>query len=465
MQQSEFEKQVQQKMQEHNIDPAPGVWHKIESQLPKRKKRRYILLFLLPLLLMGSLMVYYFITPYTYDKQQLNDINKNETTIRNERENVVPDNMDGSANEISKRPVPITSSQNKKHPTGISSSINKTEVISPVAGEKNTGNQQVKRAGIRRMKAGRVIQPASVLHEGPNYISKLKAERQPEIQIAFADSTKAAKDLANDISGIESTVTGNKQVEKAEEPLAAIKTNSKTKDKRTGKKWNLSAEAMAGISNITSEPFGHSNIYISNNSTGQAYTTPGAISFYPASPKNAFAFNLGLMAQKSITKNTKLGLGIRFSRYAAKTMVGYKLDTVTSIVYATNNITPGNVFSRGNTMRFTNKLNLLEIPLTMQYQPVHNLPASVEMGFVPGYLLNADVLQFDKGRAVYFTNKSSYNHLLISAQVGFNLEVARRSRVPFSIGYRYYYQATSILKKEFGKQHITNSGIVVKFHL
>ena len=47
MQNSEFEKNIQQKMEELKLAPADAVWQKVEAELPKEKKRRWIVFLLL----------------------------------------------------------------------------------------------------------------------------------------------------------------------------------------------------------------------------------------------------------------------------------------------------------------------------------------------------------------------------------------------------------------------------------
>ena len=54
MQENEFEKQVQQKMDELKLHPSDAVWTKIEAQIKKEKRRRWMLIFL-PVILIGSL--------------------------------------------------------------------------------------------------------------------------------------------------------------------------------------------------------------------------------------------------------------------------------------------------------------------------------------------------------------------------------------------------------------------------
>jgi flagellar basal body-associated protein FliL len=52
MQENKFEKQVQEKMKELLLHPSDGVWQRIEAQIKKEKRRRWIIIFLpIPLII------------------------------------------------------------------------------------------------------------------------------------------------------------------------------------------------------------------------------------------------------------------------------------------------------------------------------------------------------------------------------------------------------------------------------
>ena len=52
--QNEFEKQVQQKMEELKLVPSTPVWENVEKQIRKKRERKRFLFFLLPVMLLAG---------------------------------------------------------------------------------------------------------------------------------------------------------------------------------------------------------------------------------------------------------------------------------------------------------------------------------------------------------------------------------------------------------------------------
>ena len=59
---NEFEKKVQQKMDELQLRPSPGVWTEVEKQIRQDKRRRRVIIYwwLLPILLAGIILFFRF---------------------------------------------------------------------------------------------------------------------------------------------------------------------------------------------------------------------------------------------------------------------------------------------------------------------------------------------------------------------------------------------------------------------
>src|SRR6185503_15068047 len=83
---NEFEKQVQDRLDDFQLSPSASVWKNVEAQIRKKKRRRVFFFLLLPLALgLLSYSVYYFLNSgeRTGTAQQDVTLNKNNSTTTN----------------------------------------------------------------------------------------------------------------------------------------------------------------------------------------------------------------------------------------------------------------------------------------------------------------------------------------------------------------------------------------------
>jgi hypothetical protein len=78
MQNSEFEKQVQNKMEQLLLQPNDALWSRVEAQLPKEKKpRRWLILLIFCTVLIGSGIIMYNL----YNSSNKNELVAKQVTI------------------------------------------------------------------------------------------------------------------------------------------------------------------------------------------------------------------------------------------------------------------------------------------------------------------------------------------------------------------------------------------------
>ena len=101
---NEFEKQVQKRLDDFQLNPSASVWKKVEEQIRKKKRRRIILFFLLPLALgLLGYSIYYFV----------------QTSQKTEQaQHVAAKNSDASATDINQKTEikkqPVQANPNEK---------------------------------------------------------------------------------------------------------------------------------------------------------------------------------------------------------------------------------------------------------------------------------------------------------------------------------------------------------------
>ncbi|HEY6978780.1 MAG TPA: hypothetical protein VH396_20925, partial [Chitinophagaceae bacterium] len=89
-----FEKDIQKRMQDFNLEPSPQVWNEIDTALSEKKRRRFILWWwLLPLMLAGGGVVWFYHAGYKSNipsvvSNQKEKVEGNENqSIRNKNKN------------------------------------------------------------------------------------------------------------------------------------------------------------------------------------------------------------------------------------------------------------------------------------------------------------------------------------------------------------------------------------------
>ena len=60
---NDFEKRVQQRMEELKLSPSPEVWEQVASRIREKKRRRFIFWLLLPGLLLGGGILFFVFAP------------------------------------------------------------------------------------------------------------------------------------------------------------------------------------------------------------------------------------------------------------------------------------------------------------------------------------------------------------------------------------------------------------------
>lgn len=472
MQQSEFEKQVQQKLQELNFVPAEDVWQKIEAKLPEKKKRRYAWFILLPLLLTGVLTVLYFsIQNNTGDIPASNNeaiAYSSENSLGPLAQNAQIQDNNLTGNKIdSSVPAKTTTENGSSHKSPIDA---KVDIVSSVVLSKDdlAAETTIIRKKVEKSRSETAL---SFDYSIPEIAATERGKQNsPFVDVPTNDANVINNSIDRENISIIKVLPGDIST------LGLLKRNNaigfseigtlqqSVKDNKSGK-WDFNIQAMAGKSTAKAELFSNSNVYLADR-IGQFNSSPGVVFNTPERPTAGLAFSIGGQADKMISNELKFGVGIGYSNFSTHTMVGDAVDSVASINFRGNkSLSPEKVFKTGNAMRFTNKIGLLEIPLTLSYAPLKKIPVTLEAGVVPGYVIQADVLVFDYAKGVYFTNNAVYNRFSLSAQTGLNIDLEKLINIPVSLGYRYSFQATSVIKQEFGKQHITNSGVLIKFRL
>lgn len=473
MQNHEFEKEMQQKMEELKLTPADAVWEKVEAGLPPEKKRRpwviFILLFCV--LVSGSILMW---SKFNVNHLKTSDNNltvKESITQNTGAQNIEPnskqltdDNDAVKSNSLTTTTATINTS--KKNITA-SSAKTKIKIKSPtanqsdnVAGENLVINNynQLKTAGSSKIS---IKTPVQFADENEKIIETVvNNEDADEIKnITKTDITG----LINDSLIVEAKKTNTDSLVALKKDTAKINgVNLKKKDNNK-LKWTYGLEFAAGVSAVKNNLFSNAPVFSDANVAYTSGPPNPQVRVAPNNPSKGAAFGFGFYMERAINEKWRFSTGINYFYQNNFILVGKKVDTpVTVRLDAFKDLSTNNYYSSGNSSTYKNKYHLLEIPLLFQYQFSKKSPVYFKTGFTAAYLLQSNALVYNSNSAAYITDKSIFNRVLLSINMGTGINLAKKTKLPFSLGYQFKYSIGSVTKTTFGKQHFVNSLLYLK---
>ncbi len=474
MQNSEFEKKVQQKMEELKFTPADAVWQKVEAELPKEKKRRWIVF----LLLFAGLAAGSFLFMNQYKNNDKKILAENNTTKKNDLQNSITPGkgktVSDTAAVLKNESLNIVTDDNSKQNSKLSSlqiKIKQADVIALNNEHKeNLAEKNNKRLKIKG-KTGVTIKnpsPASVneeviANETVNIVS------DNTVKNTFPDDTASLpinnlKDVIGEpeIKKIETTAATEFKID------TVLPSSSKKIEKKINNlKWQYGIYLATGISNVKNSLFSNAPVFSDRFANAILASPPNPqVAAMTVNPSKAIAFSVGLYAQKNINDRLKLTTGVNYFYQSNSIRTGSRVDSMTNYNYDVNkNIAADYYYKTGNSASYKNKFHLIEMPFLFQYKLLKKSSLYIDGGPSVAFLINSNALVYNSNSSGYFTDRAIFNKLLFSINAGAGIDLAQKTKMPFSVGYRFNYGIVSVTKKSFGKQHLVNSLLYLEIPL
>jgi Outer membrane protein beta-barrel domain len=474
MQQSEFEKQVQQKMEELKLSPADAVWGKVEAGLPveKRPRRRVFFILLLAGLLTGSLLLW---NNFNGGDKKLveNDRAVKESILKNKVEKEKPPATEIITAQNNNDGIKIKSGNSCGDKTKVVAKL-KSKPKSEVA-VKNTAaiNSIIAKVKTVNTKAALKIKtkiPVAVDDEQELIVAPEKKNLTENAKtLVRVGAPVPVNDNAME-EAIKSTVDSSAVTDKdaAKNKDTAITTaTDKSEKKKNNLKWQYGIKVAAGSGALKKDLFSSTALFAAdarlfNNSAGIPPPTVQIIS-KPNNPVTGPAFNIGFYAQKNINARWKFSTGLNYAYQSNIIKVGKRVDSVATFNFdATKSLSADNYYKIGDGIKYKSKFHLLEMPFLFQWKLSKKSPVYLEGGPTLLYLVNSNALVYNSISSAYFTDGAVFNKLLLSFTAGAGINLAQNKQLPFSVGYQFGYSTSSATKKVFGKQHFVSSMLYVK---
>jgi hypothetical protein len=466
MQDPEFEKQVQKKMEELNFSPSDSVWKTVEKEIKMDRKRNrgFFLLFLcLGFVLSGLVYVLISLEKYENRKSAGYPNQKPQSSTAFEREASAKQRI--QSGKLVTSPVvrdigkldPETEKIRKNSP--VSQPVHKIETASNIA--KNKNSEKFGRASIPKKDRAVGIASNSYTFNNDKKMNK-SAEPWTAVDGNRKTQTDTANILVEKISVLPVKTQGMDSSKSTEEMTESAKNTDKSKKKSA---WHLGFTAAPGLSSIEQELFQTGRVADPAAFNSFAPGGGGGTRSSPSSFKQGISVSAGLFLKRSINKKISLSIGLNYHYYTTKIQTGSKVDSFL-LIYPYNVTNNGSValpayYRSGSAENFTNHYHFIELPVFLQLQLNHSrkIPLYWEAGASLSQFISSDGLHFNSASGVYYKDNGLFNKTQFSVSSSFLVSFSCHHAL-FQVGPQLQYYFTDLLKNNQGnKEHLIFGGV------
>jgi len=462
MEENKFEKQVQQKMDELEIQPSDTVWKKVELQIEKKKSRRWglIILFLfVGLILSGSYWLWN--TRQQTFSQQNNSEKVNSEKVDSEK----------SISDISTKGNETIQSKGNSVTKPPKQRNNETaDVVEKSDDNKNNSQHYKFLTGSKTNPKINSKEKNSIsFYKKKKIISEIHGNNGAEIKSAQSSQKQSSNKDINKESG--DSIQEKINSDSLPNPVTA---NVATKDNGTSKqkpanakavkqlnknKWKFGILFSGGISGVGNNFLGLNNSIPQDfsNSVAPGQTNPGpTLQILPSLIKSRFGFVTGVLAEKSISQKTKFTLGINFKSFNTSVKLYDSAGTYTAARYSLSS-------GVNNYTSYVNHFNFIEVPVSIKIQigKGKNIPLVWQGGFAVAELISSNALQINPYAGYYYYHDNSiFNKTQIGFNTGFFASLFSKQKTSVLIGPYFDYDASKIADEGlYNKKHFVFAGL------
>lgn len=453
----DFEKQVQQKMEELEFVPSEAVWQEVAKQIKERRDRRRLLIWwlLFPLAAGGSFGIYMIKRPAT---------DNHTATTATGISSIVPVTTPVVAGSPS-QPGTRTEGTGKTIP-GIAAAVplpgfsNRTVSYN----ERTAAGSRHKTAALRQLPAGGGKGAGKRLS---TYSEGVAEPVNPvELQATTPDPVQK-RYFAIAVAGASADAALPKQLFSAAllkaDSTAMMKTPAHHERKM---EWVVTANAggsgiSSGFSLLKSSAAAYTNDIIGAYANpGSSISAPGT--YKPSAINPGLAFNAGLSVRRWLGHDFSLEAGILYSYNSTSIYTGSKVDSAASVRQGAQTVQSYNR-NTGATTGYINQYHFIELPLRVQQQLGRRSPFSLNAGLNIGRFIGSNALQYDALRNIYYKDNTLFNKTQVSFSGGMNIRFWQQKPVSLELGPRVQYGMTNLFNRRlYGNRHLVFAGLEMR---
>lgn len=450
MQERNFEKQVRNKMEELSITPSGPVWQKVEAEIKRKKDKRRIIFWLLPLLA-TCLFFGWWLWPLH------NEMTKPETAIgKPHATHETTTSIENTTAQPLQTTVPSNQQTDKK--------IDVTNKITTAPRDSKPSKLIAARE-----------EPYTTL---PNTIAN-NHHPQPTDDMAFAETEKPiadhtiameAKAVVNmPVAIIRIPTTDSILQLKSYHPIGADNASPILTINKVAKKWQWSIYGAMGVSGISDDLLDAFALNKSADAMLPLYASaPSYYSSYPivqirpSTPSpvtKGLSFSAGIDVKKAIGKKTHIATGVHYAYYSTQIEVGQKISNP---AFNSANLLDAATGYRNTSQRYpyTNQYHFIEVPVSVYYSLLKRKPLYIHTGISMAQLLSSNALYYNASSNAYYQNKYHLNKTQLNWQAGFSYGFNMGKHISLSAGPQIQYGLRTLQKTATtNKPHLFAAGV------
>lgn len=464
---NEFEKQMQEQLDELQFSPSASVWQNVEGKIKDKKRRRVLVFILLPLL-MGTLGISaYFILnngkssdlkgqSAKNDQLQSRDHNANNTATKNGTNEFPPiatgqpnapsETTKNNSDEKGNLDVSRTPGRKIKHQLAPG---DKTAIVK----HSNSGEKQNlidKASDISVAVNPPAVDKIPLVQDVQDPVQDAKNAGIPKDSIHIADAAVAKSDSKQD---------GTSTNQAVRNPDAKQKKQSRIH-------WGF--DLSIGASTNHTEPFSISastrDAITQVNSPIIAY--PRAQAIPPSTIGPGFATMMGAVAEWKISARSSLSSGLKYRYASSMISVGTEGDTTAFSQTASSSFNSSQrftVYSGPRYNNYVNKYHFLSIPVEYHWLINKQAPLQWDAGVSMDYLIATNALVYSSSfGGVYYKNDEAFNktHFLVST--GLTYRFRPKMGVEWSVGPQMSFDTRPLTDESGSRQYLLYTTINVR---
>jgi|GEM_PF-6002586 len=455
----EFEKNVQQRLDELKLRPSETVWKNVERNIREEKRRRRVILWLPILLLLLGTSGYFLINK--------NGFVSAETAVKTNQTKEKNTSTTSSITKEENKASNLQYEENDKNQELSPKDLN-DKLVAKIPKNRNS-NSSVKQSKVSTNKTS--VKTDLVVSKDKDRIQSLTKEQEnvdltrnqndvllmenDEDLIKHANINPSLIKASSPIVGISIPGNHSATIQTPEVDLNALSALNKNEKFRSAK-WQWGLDFSLGTSSTSSELSLLKSAQMDNGSVSvvgplsSAGRPPSSISIEPG-----FYWAAGGFIQRNFSKSFAISTGLRYAQYSTRIFTGSTFNNA-RIFYNSGNFAVTDTASQ-----YTNSYHFLELPLTAQFKlnKSNNFPVFANVGMSFGYLLATNSLNNNGYTSAFYMSNDLFNKTQFGLHGGFSFGVLNKSKCPLRVGPSFNYKLTELQENAGSNKHLLSFGV------